>query len=480
MSIQPQHWWAYAVLLIAGIAIGFGIWLVGKDLPLPAGSTSVNRGAVVAKAGGHSSVPVTRYLLTTLAMVLITGALLHLLFRPLSLPPVISEILAGIVLGPSLLGWIWPEAAAWIIPAKSVDPHALVATTIKGIAQLGVVLYMFLVGLTLNTEMLRKRSAAATAVSHASIVLPLVLGMLISLPLYPRFAPADVSFLAFSLFMGAAMSITAFPVLARILSDLQLDQTPLGSIAITCAAVDDVTAWCLIACVIGVAQAQSQYALQVLGGSVLFVTFVLLVARPVMLRCLNWSTDLQHPGLERQIMIGVLAVVLLAATATETIGIHSLFGAFLVGAALPANHSISRKLTERLTDATTLLLLPAFFAYTGMRTELNLLIGWENWFWCGAILLTAIVGKFGGTYVAARYVGLSHSDALALGTLMNTRGLMELVVMNIGLDLGIVSPVMFAMMVVMALVTTAMTVPILNCLPLLVETRRNQQPQPAV
>jgi Kef-type K+ transport system membrane component KefB len=394
------------------------------------------------------------HVLLALAAVLITGRLLGALFRLLGQPPVIGEVLGGIALGPSLLGRVAPDASAFLLPA-SVAPYLGV------LAQLGVILYMFVVGLELNSGALRGRAQMTITISHASIVTPFVLGSALALLLYPRLSSADVPFTSFTLFLGVAMSITAFPVLARILTDRRMQRTPLGVTALACAAADDATAWCLLAFVVGVAQAKVEGALLVSGLTVAYIAFMLVVVRPLANRLLGRLREDQiTPGVQA----AVFAALLLSALATEGIGVHAIFGAFLLGAVIPHDCPAARALIRKLEDPVSILLLPAFFAYTGMRTQIGLVSGLTEWLLCGLIILVATAGKFGGTLAAARLTGLGWRESAALGTLMNTRGLMELVALNIGLDLRVISPTLFAMMVLMALVTTLATTPVLHLL----------------
>jgi Kef-type K+ transport system membrane component KefB len=411
-------------------------------------------------SGGPSAVPVGGkpdalvHVLVALTAVLATGRLLGLLFRYVGQPPVIGEVVGGILLGPSFLGWLWPEAATFVLPS-SVAPYLGV------IAQLGVILYMFLVGLELNTAVLRERARATLLISHASIVVPFVLGAALALVLYPTLSSTDVSFTRFALFVGVAMSITAFPVLARILTDRRMHKTPLGTLALGCAAINDVTAWCLLAFVVGVAQARVGGAFLVLGMTAAYMGFMFLVVRPVAGRLL---ARFDEASLTPSIAALVFGALLLSALATEVIGIHAIFGAFLLGAVIPHDSTLAHAFNRKLEDLVTVLLLPAFFAFTGMRTQIGLVSGVGQWLMCGLIIVVATVGKFGGTLAAARLTGLGGRDAAALGLLMNTRGLMELIALNIGLDLKIISPALFAMMVLMALVTTMATTPLLQWL----------------
>jgi Kef-type K+ transport system membrane component KefB len=309
--------------------------------------------------------------------------------------------------------------------------------------------------------MLKSRAHSTVAISHASIVAPFLLGAVLSLWLYEPLAPAGVPFTSFCLFIGVAMSITAFPVLARILSDRHIETTELGVIALSCAAVDDVTAWCLLAFVVGVAQAATAGAVQTIVLSFAYIAFMLLVVRPLAVRLFAREAH-KHP--RRRTAVWVLVALLMSALAAEWIGIHAIFGAFLLGAIIPHDSDVARDFSDKLEDIVKILLLPAFFAYTGMRTRIGLVSGAEAWLFCAVIILVATLGKFGGTLVAARCTGLSWRMSSSLGILMNTRGLMELIVLNVGLELGVISPQLFAMMVVMALVTTLATTPVLHFL----------------
>jgi Kef-type K+ transport system membrane component KefB len=325
------------------------------------------------------------------------------------------------------------------------------------LAQFGVILYMFLVGLELNAELLRSRVHATVAIAHASIVVPFLCGALFALALHHAYAPPGVPFTSFALFLGVALAITAFPVLARILADLRLDKSELGVLALGCAAAGDVTAWCLLALVVGVAQAQLGGALGAGAAALVFLAVMFGVVRPLALR-LPRCDDPPSAGLTAWVLVGLLA----SALVTEAIGVHALFGAFLFGAVIPHDSAVARGLTRQLHDVVAILFLPAFFAYTGLRTEIGLVAGWQAWLVCAAIIAVAALGKIGGTYAAARCTGFGHRTAAALGVLMNTRGLMELIVLNIGLDLGVISPTLFAMMVLLALATTLMTAPLLR------------------
>ncbi|HZL91618.1 MAG TPA: cation:proton antiporter [Pirellulaceae bacterium] len=461
---RPSSRWRllafYGLSLAVTVALFFAIRAVGEKLPTPAGDAPAS--AIAANpappAAATKPVQVLPRLLAALAAVIIVGRVLGIVLGWIGQPPVIGEVIAGILLGPSLLGWICRD---WFgLPQSPLLPPD-VAPYLGVIAQLGVILYMFLVGVDFNTELLKSHVHAATAISHASILAPFLLGSLLALGIFGRLAPAEVSFTSFALFMGVAMAVTAFPVLARILTDRNMSRTELGVLALSCAAVDDVTAWCLLALVAGVVQSQVSGALSVIGLSLVYIAVMLLVVRPIAGRLIR---RVEHNGLGPTAIAVIFAALLVSALTTEWIGIHAVFGAFLLGVTVPHDSRIAKSLSSGLEQVVTVLLLPAFFAYTGMRTQIGLISGWENWLICGLIIVVASVGKFGGTLAAARFAGLDWRMGSALGVLMNTRGLMELIVLNIGLDLGVISPTLFAMMVIMALVTTMATAPLLALL----------------
>jgi Kef-type K+ transport system membrane component KefB len=397
-------------------------------------------------------------LLLQLVVIIATTRLTGKLFQRMGQPPVLGEIVAGIVLGPSLLGWISPAVMNFLFPVASMG-------TLKLLSQLGVVLFMFVVGMDLDIEHLRQRAHTAIMVSHASIVVPFFLGAALSLLVYQSLATPETSFTAFALFLGIAMSITAFPVLARILEDRRMSQSQLGTMALTCAAVDDVTAWCLLALVIAVAQSVSLTAsfLTILL-TLVFILAMLLIVKPQVARLLEEKSI--EAGHSRRLVAAILVFVFGCALLTETIGIHALFGAFIAGIVMPYAAGIRTMLKEKLETFSAVALLPLFFAFTGLRMQLTLLNDWQGWAICGVIVAVAIVGKLGASMLMAKWTGMTWRDSFSLGALMNTRGLVELVVLNIGYDLGIVSARAFAMLVLMALITTFMTGPLLS----LVET----------
>ncbi|HEU4452570.1 MAG TPA: cation:proton antiporter [Longimicrobium sp.] len=396
-------------------------------------------------------------LLVQIGVVVIAARIVGLLFRRIHQPQVMGEMVAGILLGPSLLGWAAPAASAWLFPPGSLG-------FLNSLSQIGLLVFMFLVGLELNPRLLREKRHAAVVISHASIVVPFMLGAGLSLYLYPRLSDDSVTFTGFALFMGAAMSVTAFPVLARILTERDLLRTRVGAVTIACAAVDDVTAWCILAGVVALVRASGGDGLPLwitLAGSAAFVLVMLGPARRL-LAGLERRFERRGDTVTQDMLAVILLVALASAWTTEWLGIHALFGAFLAGAVMPKGDLFVHALTEKLEDVTVVLLLPLFFAFTGLRTRIGLVEGAEMWAFCGLIVLVAVAGKWGGSSVAARMTGMPWREAGALGVLMNTRGLMELVILNIGLDIGVISPALFAMMVLMALVTTFMTSPLLE------------------
>jgi len=440
---------AYALMIGALVLLYLWIRSHGDKLsaPAPLGSN------IFGSAASRASQGDLLHVLLALVVVIATARAMGWVFRLANQPPVVGEILAGIVLGPSLLGRLLPGAEGYLFPGM-VGPYLNI------IAQVGVILYMFLVGLELDPSLLRNRGHSTVAISHASIIPPSLRGATIALYLYPHLSTSDVPFTCFSLFLGVSMSVTAFPVLARILTDRGIHKTRMGAIALTCAAVDDVTAWCMLAFVVSVARAEAAGAVATIAMALGFIALMILVIRPTMARL---SLLYGNRGrLTQGVMASIFIALLISASATELIGIHAVFGAFALGAVIPHDSGMARELTDRLEDIVIVLLLPAFFAYTGLRTQIGLVSGGEQWMMCALIVAVASLGKFGGSAIAARLTGLDWRDSSALGVLMNTRGLMELIVLNIGLEMNVISPTLFAMLVIMALVTTFSTTPILH------------------
>jgi Kef-type K+ transport system membrane component KefB len=393
-------------------------------------------------------------LLLQIIVILVVCRLFGMICIKIGQPSVVGEMIAGIFLGPSIMGSIFPDFSAFIFPKDSLK-------TLQFLSQIGLAFFMFIIGMELDIEKLKTKAKNAVVISHASIILPFFLGVSLSYFIYEQFAPVGVKFLAFALFMGIAMSITAFPVLARIVQERGLTRTQLGAMVITCAAADDVTAWCMLACVIAIVKAGSIIsALFTIGLAIVFVLIMLYVVRPYLTKI---SAKIVTEGnLNKTVIAVAFFILLLSAYFAEVIGIHALFGAFLAGVIMPQNIKFKELLAGKIEDVSVLLLLPIFFAFTGLRTQIGLLNEGHLWATCGVVILIAVFGKFGGSAVSAKIMGQTWKDSFSIGALMNTRGLMELVVLNIGYDLGILSPEIFAIMVLMALATTFMTGPMLD------------------
>jgi Kef-type K+ transport system membrane component KefB/nucleotide-binding universal stress UspA family protein len=395
-------------------------------------------------------------ILVFVAVVIIIGfsRLVGLGFRRINQPLVIGEILAGIMLGPSLLGLVAPEWSAWLFPEEAIPLLHL-------LSDVGLIFFMFLIGLELDPKYLRGQIKVALFTSQMSIVLPLGMGILLATLLYPLLSNPDVSFGAFAFFLGSALSITAFPVLARIITENNLQRTRLGALALTAAAMNDFTAWCLLALAIAITRTNHVIsALPTLVEALVYVGFMFTVGRRLLRQV---SVAYNRSRRLTQLMLSIIYMtVLTSALITDLIGIHLIFGAFLVGAVMPRNPSLVRDVAQKTEEFVLVFLLPIFFAYSGLRTQIGLLNQPHLWFLCALILMVAIAGKYFGTYFAARCCGIGHRESSALGILMNTRGLTELILLNIGLSLGVISPVLFAMLVIMALTTTFMTSPLLE------------------
>ncbi len=393
-------------------------------------------------------------LILQISTIILVARIFGYLANKISQPTVIGEIIAGIVLGPSLLGFLSPEMSLFLFPTASLG-------NLQFLSQIGLILFMFIIGMELDTKVLKNKADAAIVISHASIVLPYFLGMGLAYILFERFSPEGISFLEFSLFMGIAMSITAFPVLARIIQERGLTKTRLGVLAITCAAADDLTAWCLLAAVVALVKAGSFLsAIYTIVLALMYVLFMIYAIQPVLKKM--GEVYVSKEMVNKKVVGIVFLVLLLSSYMTEIIGIHALFGAFLAGVIMPQNLNFKKILTEKIEDISLVLLLPLFFVFTGLRTQIGLLNDSSLWLTCLLIIFVAVLGKFGGSTIAARVVGQSWKESLSIGALMNTRGLMELIVLNIGYDLGILSPEIFAMMVIMALTTTFLTGPSLD------------------
>lgn len=410
--------------------------------------------ALGGPAPATSPVAVPRFILQ-IAVILIFARAVGALFKRIRQPQVVGEMAAGILLGPSLLGAFAPGVSAALFPPASLD-------YLNALSQIGLILFMFLVGLLLDTKELHKYGHAAVLTSHVSIAVPLCLGTAAALFLYPRLATDGVTFTGFALFMGAAMSITAFPVLARILAERNMMRTKLGSLAIACAAVDDVTGWCVLAYIVVLIRVShaSVGVWFTIAGAVVYIVAMLFGVRPM----LKWfeKSYLRHGRLTDNAVAGIILLLLASALCTDFLGVHMLFGAFLLGTIMPKDAEFVEHLKQKFEPVTITLFLPLFFAYSGLRTSIAIIGEHGVWIYTIFILFVAVAGKLGGCLASAKFAGMGWRDATSLGLLMNTRGLMQLVILNVGMDIGVISPIVFSMMVLMALFTTAMTMPLLD------------------
>jgi Kef-type K+ transport system membrane component KefB len=464
---------AQLYLIIVSV-VGLGIFFIlhaGTQLPspvsrLPNGSVAVATPNSTAVSGSsffaavqsglrqNATNPLSRLFLQLFIIIGASGVVAWL-FTRCGQTAVIGEMVAGILLGPSLFGLLAPNAFQFIFAPSSLEALRL-------LSQIGVCLFLFTVGMELDVSEVRHKAQTAVVVSHSSIVIPYFLGVALALFLYSQLAQPGASFLAFALFMGISMSITAFPVLVRILQDRGIFKTSLGSTATACAAVDDVTAWCVLAFVVAIARATSvSGAAFNLGLVLVFIALMLFVIKPKLPIWLGYQA-LERPNPSKSVLAVIFMVVIFSALTTELIGIHALFGAFLAGIVMPTAAGFRDKLVIRVENLSAVLLLPVFFAFTGLRTQVGLLTDAQDWLICLIIIAVATVGKLGGSAVAARLTGMNWRESLQLGALMNTRGLMELIALNIGYDMGILSQRIFTMLVIMALVTTVMTGPLVT------------------
>ncbi|HET7873743.1 MAG TPA: cation:proton antiporter [Terriglobales bacterium] len=394
-------------------------------------------------------------LIVSIGAILLAVQLFGWIFQSIGQPKVVGEIVAGIVLGPSVLGGLFPSAVAYIFPASSLP-------TLAALSQLGLLLFMFAVGLEVDLNQILKRRLSVVVISNVSILLPLALGAGFAAIAYSDLAGDRIAFAPFALFVGTAMSVTAFPVLARILKERNLLSTETGIIAISCAAVDDVSAWLLLAILTAVVHSAGNWSR--LGFTLLwllgFVTVMLVPVRRALAFVEARHTKRGHGTF----FVSALLLMLAASWATERLGVHPLFGAFVAGLVVPKGGGMAARTRDRIESVTLAFFLPLFFALTGLRTRIDLLQGGRLWTYVAAIIAIAVAGKVLGATVAARMTGMEWGSSLALGALMNTRGLVELVILNAGMELGILSPTLFTMMVIMALITTFMTTPLLNLL----------------
>ncbi|MEZ0263199.1 MAG: cation:proton antiporter [Phycisphaerae bacterium] len=389
------------------------------------------------------------------ALVIAVSRLGGLLFARLRQPQVLGEIVAAVLLGPSLLGWVWPAGFTALFPAHS---HAYVDI----LAQVGVVFFLFLVGLELDPRLVRARGRGGLSTGLASMLVPIALGVAFVLIFYkPLYELHSRSYRGAALFMGLAMAAASFPMMARILTERNLQRTDVGALAIACAAVNDLSSWCLLAVVVAITGMQGlAHAALMAGLAILFISAMFLAVRPFLGR-LEVIYD-RRGRLSQNVMAVIFLLILASAYTAEAIGGHALFGAFLLGWVMPKGTQFVRHLSEKLEDYTVVFLLPVFFLYTGLHTDMHLIRAGGLWGFLGLIVVLAIAGKWGGATLAARGAGMPWRESVAVGALLNTRGLMALIVLSVGRETGLMPPAVYAMMVVMTLVTTAMTTPVLH------------------
>ena len=456
---------------ILGIFFVFIYWMIQTGETLELGRNVIVKQSHISyfsefiQSSFHNLASPTALVLAQIVVIIIVSRIFGFFFSKIHQPTVIGEIIAGIALGPSLLGTILPEFSQALFPENSLGNLSL-------LSQVGLILFMFMVGMELDIKVLKNKVKDAVVVSNAGILIPFTLGICLAYYIYGHFAPVGVPFLSFGLFLGMAMSITAFPVLARIVQERGIHRTRLGALVITCAAIDDISAWCMLAAIIAIAKAGSFLSsLYVILLSVVYIILMIKVIRPFLKRVGDLHTSLEN--LSKPVVAIFFLTLLISSYTTEIIGIHALFGAFLAGTIMPENSKFRNIFIQKIEDISLVLLLPLFFVYTGLRTQIGLLNDIYLWQITGLIVLVAITGKFIGSAFASKIMGQNWRDSLTIGALMNTRGLMELVVLNIGYDLGILSPKVFSMMVIMALVTTFMTGPALDLISRLFKEKSN-------
>lgn len=455
-----------ATLLVGGVAI-LGMLHIGASLPVPRNviaSAAHTVRAPVQRATASTSLvdeiqnnlghPLSQLFIQLLVVIVATRLTGHA-FTRVGMPAVVGEMAAGILLGPSLLGWIAPNVFALVFPAESLG-------ALKLLSQIGICLFMFAVGMETSVRQVRSMAQCAVAVSHTSIIFPFLLGVALAFPLFSDMAGDRATFTTFALFVGISMSITAFPVLARILQERGLANTRLGNTAIACAAVEDVTAWTIMGFVVAVARSGGVGSMMLtLLLVILFIAVMSFGARRMLLHWISPEHLMAEEPSSRTLTV-MSCVAIAASFSTEVLGIHALFGAFLAGAIMPDVGTFRHRIGVRVGKFSATILLPLFFAFTGLRTQISLLGDFYGWLVCLLIIATATVGKLGAGAMAARLSGMGWRQSFQLGALMNTRGLMELIALNIAYDLGILSQRIFTMLVIMALVTTLMTGPLLT------------------
>lgn len=450
-----REWLFYAVMLAFFILAFWGIASLG---PNESYHTELNTASSAFKGFSltveeHFSSTIGR-LLMQIIVILTVARSMGWLLNKINQPTVIGEIIAGIMLGPSLLGAIWPEAFELIFPESSLG-------NIKLLSHFGLILFMFAIGMELNMSDIKQSLRKSLIISHAGIAIPFVLGMLGGLATYSSYASGHTSFLPYILFLGISMCITAFPVLARIIQERRMGQTHLGALSLSAAAASDITAWLMLAAVMAIAQSGSMKSS--LFNLLFLIVYLLIcfgILRPLF-KMLGKIFNNQEI-LSKTMVSFIFVLLLLSSFVTELLSMHALFGAFMLGLIMPENVKFRKIMTEKVEDVSLSLFLPLFFVSTGLQTHLGLLNTPELWWLTIGFTVIAIVGKVGGTYMAARVCGEGKKDSLYLGAFMNTRGLMELVVLAIGQEMGILPPLIFTILVMMTIITTFMTTPLIH------------------
>ncbi|MBR8772979.1 Glutathione-regulated potassium-efflux system protein KefB [Porphyromonas levii] len=446
----------YGLMLIVGVVAVILLTLVPDPSAVPTGGNGTLGeafGIFLDLFKGHIISPFGLLLLQVI-VILIFARIVAWLFTKLGQPSVIGEILAGIVLGPSVMGWLWPEGFQFLFPSASLHNISL-------LSQFGLIFFMFVIGMELDLDEIRKQLRKSFVIAHSGIVAPFILGVMASIILYDTYGGEKSSLLTFALFVGISLSVTAFPVLARIIQEQGKMKDPIGVLSMASAANGDITAWCLLAVIMAIAQAGSPLsALFTVLFAAVYMLLMFLIVRPAFAVIGSAYNTKEVAG--KGIVALAFVVLLISSYVTEILGLHALFGAFIAGVVMPTNLNFRHMLTEKVEDVSLAVFLPLFFVSSGLSTQIGLLNTPAHWWVTLAITLVAILGKVGGTYGACRVVGETRRDSLYMGVLMNTRGLMELVILSMGLQLEILSPVMYAILVIMTLVTTFMTTPILH------------------
>lgn len=385
-----------------------------------------------------------------LLLIISVAKLTGFLLSKLGQPAVVGEIAAGILLGPSIMGAVFPDFSAFVFPSESLKG-------LQYMSQIGLVLFMFIVGLELDLNDLKGEMKAIITISTSSILFPFIIGCGVAFYIYQFFIPEHHTFLSFTLFMGISFSITAFPVLARIILEKKMQKTKVGYLSLSCAAINDCAAWFILSVILAYIKTENYYAAFIrFGFIVIYLLFMLFIIKPLLQKI--------YSRVENYFTIIMLGVVLFSSILTELLGIHALFGAFIAGIIISDKKFNKSELIKKIHDISVILFLPIFFALSGLRTSIGLLNTGNLWLIFFIILILAIAGKLISSALAAKFSGLNWLDSISVGILMNTRGLIELIILNIGYDLGLIKPTLFTILVLMAITTTFMTGPLLELL----------------